>query len=277
MMKKTNYHMHSNFSDGKAEPEEYIKAAIEKGFVSVGFSEHGPTRFNKHWELGPERVEEYMSAVKRLKNIYSGKIEIYCGLELDYFPGLNHDSFSKYGADYTIGSIHYFPGEDGDIYGVDCKFEEFKKTVFDFFNGDPVKMVKEFYHRLIFMTDEQKPDMIGHFDLIKINNTDRMFFRETDKWYKDSVMEVLEAMARNGTMFDVNTGGITRGYLEDPYPSEWILKEGALMKIPAVLNSDAHIPENIEGNFEKVISIMRSAGYREKMILRDGKWEADSI
>jgi len=264
--------MHSTFSDGKADPEIYVKTAIEKGFSSIGFSEHGPTKFNKHWELKSERVDEYKNEIKRLKDIHMYEIEIYCGMELDYFPGIEDNAFSKHDIDYVIGSIHYFPGEDGEIYGVDCKFEEFKKTIFDFFSGDTKAMVKEYYGRIIQMIEKFRPEMIGHFDLIKINNNDQQFFKEDENWYKDEVMKVLEIMAKKGTMFDVNTGGITRGFLTDPYPSPWILKEGARLKIPVVLNSDAHIPENIEGNFKEVKEILKESGYRTKMIINDGKW-----
>jgi histidinol-phosphatase (PHP family) len=276
-MIKSSYHTHSNFSDGKAAPEEYVLKAIERGFSSLGFSEHGPTKYEKHWEIKKDRVEEYRSEILRLKDKYCGKIEIYCGMELDYFPGIEDEAFSKFGLDYVIGSIHYFPGDDGEIYGVDCKFEEFKKTIFDYFKGDVKAMVREFYSRLAVMTKRLKPEMIGHFDLIKINNPENKFFSESEGWYKDSVMEVLEIMAKSGTMFDVNTGGITRGYLTEPYPSEWILREGAALKIPAVLNSDAHIPENIEGNFGPVTKILIRSGYKTKMILSKGKWTEDSL
>jgi histidinol-phosphatase (PHP family) len=276
-MIRSSYHTHSNFSDGKAPPEEYIIKAIERGFSSLGFSEHGPTKYEKHWEIKKDRVEEYRSEILRLKNKYIGKIEIYCGMELDYFPGIEDDAFSKYGLDYVIGSIHYFPGPDGEIYGVDCKFEEFKKTIYDFFKGDVKSMVKEFYSRLGSMVRQFKPEMIGHFDLIKINNPDESIFSEKESWYKDAVMEVLETMSEHGTMFDLNTGGITRGYLKEPYPSAWILREGAKKKIPVVLNSDAHIPENIDGNFEPVTKILKQSGYRSKMILSGGVWKEDAL
>lgn len=38
-----NFHTHSTFCDGKNTPEEIVLAALEKGFVSIGFSSHGYT------------------------------------------------------------------------------------------------------------------------------------------------------------------------------------------------------------------------------------------
>lgn len=272
-MIKTNYHMHSNFSDGKADPEEYVKAAIEKGFVSIGFTEHGPTKFKKHWELESEKTGEYFAEIKRLKDKYSSDIEIYCGLELDFLPGVDSNDFYEHDLDYRIGSIHYF-FDDEDIYGIDCRFEDFKKTVFDYFRADVKAMVKEFYFRIISMVEKFQPEIIGHFDLIKINNTQNQFFHEGESWYIDEVMKVLEYISSKGTMLDVNTGGITRGYLTDPYPSAWALREASRLKIPVTLNSDAHRPEHIDGNFELVTQILKDAGYSEKMILRGEKWES---
>jgi HisJ family histidinol phosphate phosphatase len=87
----TNYHMHSLFSDGKAFPEEYVKIAIEKGFRSIGFSEHGPTQYDKHWELPADKVDEYFAEINRLKEKYKDKIDIYVGMELDYFTGIEEN------------------------------------------------------------------------------------------------------------------------------------------------------------------------------------------
>ncbi|MDA3886184.1 MAG: histidinol-phosphatase HisJ [Candidatus Delongbacteria bacterium] len=268
----TNYHMHSSFSDGKAFPEEYVLLAIEKGFSSIGFSEHGPTQFAKHWELPADKVDEYYAEMNRLKEKYKDKIEIYIGLELDYFTGIEENAFSKYDLDYVIGSIHYFPDEKGNIFRIDCKPEDFHRTIHDYFKGDVKAFVKEYCDRIIAMVDKFKPDIIGHFDLIKINNHNEKYFSESDPWYRKEIMRVLRFIADKGTMLDVNTGGITRGFMTVPYPSPWALKEAAKLNIPVVLNSDAHRPEHIDGQFENVSKILKECGYTEKMILKDRRW-----
>ena len=264
--------MHSSFSDGKAEAEEYVELAIKKGFRSIGFSEHGPTKFNKHWELPEENIDEYFAEINRLKEKYKDKIEIYIGMELDYFTGIEDNAFLKYDLDYVIGSIHYFPDEEGKIFGIDCRPDDFHKTIHDYFKGDVKAFVREFCDRIIAMVDKFKPDIIGHFDLIKFNNRNEMYFSENDDWYRAEVMHVFEFISKTGTMLDVNTGGITRGYLTVPYPSPWALIEAAKLNIPITLNSDAHRPEHIDGQFENVTEILKECGYTEKMILKNGNW-----
>ena len=39
-MRFSNLHTHSTFSDGKNTPEEIVLSAIEKNFLSIGFSDH---------------------------------------------------------------------------------------------------------------------------------------------------------------------------------------------------------------------------------------------
>ena len=40
MICKQNLHTHTNYTDGKDEPEELVLEAIKRGFSSIGFSEH---------------------------------------------------------------------------------------------------------------------------------------------------------------------------------------------------------------------------------------------
>ena len=40
MIYRTDYHIHSSFSDGRAAPEDYIAPAIAAGLKEIGFSEH---------------------------------------------------------------------------------------------------------------------------------------------------------------------------------------------------------------------------------------------
>ena len=43
-----NLHIHTTYADGKDLPEEIVLKAIEKGFDSIGFSEHTYNRFSDY-------------------------------------------------------------------------------------------------------------------------------------------------------------------------------------------------------------------------------------
>ena len=43
-----NLHVHTTYADGKDRPEEIVLTAIEKGFSSIGFSEHTYMEFSDY-------------------------------------------------------------------------------------------------------------------------------------------------------------------------------------------------------------------------------------
>ena len=86
-MTKTTFHTHSRFDDGQEELESYIKAALEKNFQVFGFSAHAPVNFESDWHMKQECFDEYVDTTKLLKEKYKNDIEIYTGLEADYYDG----------------------------------------------------------------------------------------------------------------------------------------------------------------------------------------------
>ena len=107
-MFNNNFHTHTRYCDGKNTPEEMVLSAIELGFDSLGFSGHAFTDIDLSYCMTPEKTEEYIAEINALKKKYAGRINIYCGAELDIFsPDIGFDY------DYTIGSVHYI-FTDGD-------------------------------------------------------------------------------------------------------------------------------------------------------------------
>jgi HisJ family histidinol phosphate phosphatase len=72
MLYKTDYHVHTTFSDGKADPEEYVRQAISAGINEIGFSEHLNLFVADQWCMDPERTREYISHIRKLQKKYSG-------------------------------------------------------------------------------------------------------------------------------------------------------------------------------------------------------------
>ena len=55
-MIKSNCHTHTTFCDGKNSAEEMTLAAINAGFVSLGFSGHSPMYYDADWTMDKENV-----------------------------------------------------------------------------------------------------------------------------------------------------------------------------------------------------------------------------
>jgi histidinol-phosphatase (PHP family) len=273
----TNYHSHTNFSDGSDNPSEYIEEALKQGIHTYGFSCHAPVPFETDWCMKKENLERYFAEIGKLKEVYGSSIQILMGLEVDYVPGLVSPSdtlFRNSPLDYIIGSIHFVHSfRDGTPWGIDGSAELFRQGLEHIWNWDSKKAVMQYYKLLKEMVIHSNPKIIGHFDKIRMHNEGNRYFSEEEKWYKEEVFQALEVMHAAGCLMEVNTRGIYRGYTKEPYPSLWILKEAGKMGIPIVLNSDAHKPQESMAMFPETSVMLKEVGIKELYNWIKGKWQ----
>jgi len=140
------------------------------------------------------------------------------------------------------------------------------------YGGDVRALVERYYALVAEMAAEAKPDIIGHFDVVKKNNRNADYFREDEPWYRAAVLSALEAVARSGSVVEINTGGIVRNTSGAFYPSEWILREARGMGIPTMVNADAHRPQDIDGCFDQAAALLRGVGYSSQRQLTSAGW-----
>lgn len=115
-MKKTNYHTHTKrCMHACGSDEEYVLAALQNGYETLGFSDHTPwnykTDFVAHMRMRLDQAQGYLDSVAALKEKYQGKIEILCGFECEYFPGYMDwllDYLIEHDVDYIIFGHHYY-------------------------------------------------------------------------------------------------------------------------------------------------------------------------
>ncbi len=121
---KANYHTHTaRCGHARGEERAYIEAAISSGMKTLGFADHGPYLFQGDFVSGirmtMEQIEDYVGVISRLREEYKQDIEILIGYELEYFPGLFHDTLKTLcdmPIDYLILGQHFVPCEDGGAY-----------------------------------------------------------------------------------------------------------------------------------------------------------------
>ncbi len=122
------------------------------------------------------------------------------------------------------------------------------------------------------MVEEDCPEIIGHLDKIKMQNLREPFFKEDEAWYRDEVMQTLEAIAKTDAVMEVNTRGLYKKRANETYPSKWVLEEALKLDIPVQINSDGHTPDEILGEFETAAELLLNVGYDSAVILIDGEW-----
>jgi len=267
-------HVHTLFGDGRNSPEEMILAAIERGFTSIGFAEHAYAPYDLDVCIPKSRMEAYRTEVFHLKDKYAPQIEVSCGLETDVYhmSGYMSDSW-----DHIVGSAHYvLSKKTGTYYTVDHNPEIFEEGVDDAGDGSVQEFVEQ-YGACILELCKFKPDIIGHIDVIAKLNREGRFFDPGAGWYKAMWEKITTTIADSGCVTEVNTGGMARGYTDQPYPSRALLRMLWSKGAPVTLCSDAHAKEQLVHGFEGSVQLLRDVGYKSIKIWRGGKFEDFAI
>lgn len=271
-MTKSTFHTHSRFDDGKEELEDYVKAALEKNFQVFGFSAHAPVNFETNWHVLHECLDEYIDTAKYLKEKYKNEIEIYTGLETDYYDGCT-DWRKKRGIDYTIGAVHFLIDEkSGKPMSIDSTRKDFEMTLKDGFDNDIHALFRVYFAQIREMLMKMTPNIVAHLDVIRKNNSNNAFFDEEDKVYREEILKTLDIISLTDTIVEINTGGIAKGYVKTPYPSIWIIEACRDLDIPIMLNSDSHHPNNIDFYYDEALTILKSIGINKQRILYKNEW-----
>ena len=265
-----NYHTHTLYCDGSAEPELYVLSAIEQKMKVLGFSAHAPVSFDNAWSLKTGNKTNYCKRIEELKKQYADKLIILNGLEIDYIPGLTTpfaDFIKNYNLDYTIGSVHLVKSlTSDDLWFIDGAEKNYTTGLTNIFNDDIKTAVGAYYKQIQQMVITQKPDIIGHVDKVKMNNKKR-FFTEDEKWYIQLVDDTLKVIAQQNCIVELNTRGIYSGKSETFFPSPFILEKCLKMEIPVMINSDAHKPEQLTLQYKEAVDLLKNVGFKELFIL----------
>ena len=252
-----NLHTHTTLCDGKSTPEEIINKAIELGFDSIGFSAHGKTAYSSDWQLRCS-YEEYVGEINRLKQSYDGKIEIFIGMELDYY---SKDFMPNVKLDYTIGSVH-MTKRKGQIVDFDINPESVRESIQRFYGGDSLEYARSYYENVVKMANEVDYDIVGHFDLLtKFSEKYPDLIDITSNAYENLALEALREVRNKKEFFEVNTGAIGRGHRTLPYPAPFILDEMCRLDCKLILTSDCHNKDFLDVYFNEAKEYIKSHGF----------------
>jgi histidinol-phosphatase (PHP family) len=254
MIYRTDYHMHSTFSDGCAIPEDYITPALNAGLSEIGFSEHITLFMDlQSWNMDPANINRYINHIERLRESTTGII-IRTGLEVDYFPGREsetHEFLRNLPLDYVIGSVHY----QGDQ-SVDSGPE--------YYRGKDVDRIFSMYFETVCEASASGLfDIVGHCDLVRIYG-----YKASDP--KSLYSKLARVMKENDVAFEVNTNGRNKP-LSDFYPDRRFLNIFHEEGVPVCVNSDAHMPQRVGQYFDEAYELLRYTGFTEMAVFEKRK------
>jgi len=265
---KFDFHLHSTGSDGKLTPEEVVNNSIKAGVKYMCFTDHYPVSEEVTSWMKGFHSEEYCAEVQRLQKKYSKKIKIAFGAEIDWlenYASWTKKEIGKKKYDFILGSVHFLKLKNGkyrQFYSLDRVNELVKEY------GSIKALVHEYYSQLRKMVKSGMFDCIAHMDLIKMFNENSSLFSEEEQWYKEEVLESLEAISSSKMAIEINMSGLKKP-VQLQYPSIWILKEANLRGIPITIGSDSH--DHGERNLHIADKLAKEAGYNSIVIFNKRK------
>ncbi len=244
-MIRGDFHVHTRYCDGQASPEKMVRAALERGMPAVGFSGHSHTSFDESWCMSRAGTRAYRAEVARLKEKYAGRIRIWCGVEQDMYSDA-----STAGYDYVIGSVHYLH-VGGAYLPVDESAAHQTDAAARCFGGDIYAYVEAYYRQLAQVQEATGCGVIGHFDIVTKFNEGGALFDENHPRYVTAWQAAADTLLRSGALFEINTGGLARGWRSVPYPAPPILAYLIAGGARFLLSGDAHRPDGLGFGFEE--------------------------
>jgi histidinol-phosphatase (PHP family) len=253
MIYKTDYHMHSRYSDGRSIPEDYIAPAIAAGLSEIGFSEH-LTLFKdlEDWNMNPVNISPYINHIENLRK-NTKNIIIRTGLEVDFFAGKEAETkeyLSLLPLDYVIGSVHYLGEKTVDVGP-------------EFYEGKSIdRLFEAYFDSVCAAAASGLFDIIGHCDLIRIYGYKPI--SDQEHLYR----KLAKTMKTHNVAFEVNTNGRNRP-LADFYPDRKFLHIFREENVPVCVNSDAHMPSRVGQYFDEAYELLRYVGFTEMAVFEN--------
>ncbi len=257
-------HIHTNYSgDSNADPEDMIQKAIDLRLPGICVTDHLDLDFPETPDFVPLDEEAYTTGIPALKEKYADQFPVCFGIELGLQPHLSevhHEFLEKYDLDFVIGSSHAVNGKD-PYYPPFYEGREEREAYMEYFES-----IVENIHAF----DEF--DVYGHIDYVVRYgpNQDKYY---SYSGYKEILDEILNLLIERGKGIEINTAGFKYG-LNHPNPTEDIIRRyhelgGEIITV----GSDAHSPQQIAWDFEKVPGILKDCGFTYYTVFRNRKPE----
>ena len=275
----SNAHTHSRWCDGLDAIPDMVEAARALGFVSLGFSSHARQGFDPAYSMAPDAQAGYFAELRALQG-EPGLPRLWAGLELDALahPDCRREAFAH--ADYVIGSAHYLcESYGGAPVAVDGDPVLLRRCVDEVYHGDGLAMARDYFAIEVKALLRDRPQIIGHFDLLRKYAARLSLFDEADPAYRRLALSALEQAFPCGGVLEINTGGMARGYLTTPYPTLELLCAWRELGGSITLTSDCHDRRYLAHAFPQAAALARQAGFRTALQLGVGTelWEETTL
>jgi histidinol-phosphatase (PHP family) len=253
---------------------EAVEAAVAFGYHTYGLAEHAartearflyPEELELGWDIGKIQADfdAYARTARNLSEEFADRITILCGFEADNIPADSfgkrvHDFRERYAFDFVVASNHYV-----DEILIDGHESSFERALARYGALEP--LVLRYYESLAEMVDALKPEVVGHFDVIRKR---ALPYGDCDTpAIRRAAEGALETVRAHQCILDLNTGGYRKG-LGTPFPAPWAVQKAHDMGIPFCFGDDSHAPDQVGAGIERAREYLLENGVRSITALK---------
>lgn len=246
--------------------KDIIEQYIALDFSWVGITEHTPAITEelldpgqKELGLTPESLlttfSAYMTECRKLQKQYAHKLKIYAAMEIETYSG--YEKFvpyllERFQPDYIVGSVHFV-----DDMSIDYSPKNYQKAVHKLGGFD--QLYCRYFDQQFEMLTLFQPSVVGHFDLIRIFDTEYKKRLERPEIAK-RITRNLELIKDCNLIMDLNLRSLAKG-ADEPYISRSILERAHAMGITVIPGDDSHGIPSVGNFMNEGISLLSEIGF----------------
>lgn len=257
-----DFHMHSNYSsDASFSLSDIASSALHSGLKGICFTDHVDIDYPDEESKFELDYVRYGNEIDKLKQRYSGTLEIFKGVELGlqrHVADNNNLYLSNKTFDFVIGSIHAVNHKE---ICTQCFHDDSSEHqgILDYF--DELNQCLDNFHDF---------DVVGHFDGIR-RHISKSREEKLAAIYADLITKTLKKIVSLNKGIEVNTSGL-RYKLSSFHPSDEILKEYKRLGGEIItLGSDSHHSRDLGYCFKEAIDLLSGIGFKYYTIFKDRK------
>ena len=234
--------------------EDYVLAAITKGLRRLVFLEHmesGIEYFDTTW-LSESDFDNFFKEGARLREKYHDTLEIGLGVELGFNPAHRNEliervrkrTWDQIGISYHYCRHPAFPCHLNLVSRKKWNIEAITQAGCD-------RLLHQYFDALLEAVQCLPGTFLCHLDAGLRYLPDLRFTQD----HIDKIAALLDAVQAKSMGLEINTSGIAlRG---EPFPAAQFVKMAIHREIPLLASSDAHRPEDVGRNFDRLPDFLR--------------------
>jgi len=257
-------HAHSwRCRHGEGTPDEYVKAASERGVSVLAFTEHLPLApaiasrvpGAQEYAMPLAELDDYVAEVGRAAVLGASLgVEVLLGIEIDAVPaGFQHARalLDAHPFDLVLGSVHFIG---------DWAFDD-PALIGQYAHWQLDDLWNRYFDELVTAARSSLADVMAHADLVK------KFCGRPESGLAELYATAASAFAEAGVAVEVNTAGLRKPCAEI-YPSLPFLRALRSRGVPVTIGSDAHRPSEVGADAGLAVELLREAGFASVVVYR---------